>query len=268
MTSGAGSTHFVRVGPVRIRTRVVGVGPPLLLIQGIGANLDMWEPLAAQLPRRQLIMYDHPGTGGSGPPWLPATMAHNAWIANRVLHKLNYRTVDVLGYSWGGLVAQQLALQHPRAVGRLALVCTTLGWGGVPPPVRVARRMITPRRYYSRRYFRQVAPTIYGGEFRANPSLADQEFGHRLAHPPTGLGYLCQLTAAVTYSSLPALPLIKAPTLVLAGDDDPVVPSINAWLLASLLRHGRLHTMAGAGHLLLVDRAAEAARVIDRFLEG
>lgn len=268
MTTPEGVTRFVRVGPLRIRTRVTGEGEPLLLIQGIGGNLDMWRPLTANLPGRQLVMYDHPGTGGSGQPWLPATMAHNAWIASRVLRALNLGTVDVLGYSWGGLVAQHLAFQHRWAVRRLVLVSTTVGWGGALPAFRVVRRMITPRRYYSRSYFRQVAPIIYGGEFRTDRTLADVEFDNRLTHPPTGLGYLCQLAAAATYSSIPALTLIGAPTLVLAGDDDPVVPSMNARLLASLLPRGSVHVMAGAGHLLLVDRVGEAARVIEGFLSA
>ena len=256
----------VRIGPMRLRVRVVGDGPPLLLLMGIGGNLDMWEPLAAELPGRQLVMYDHPGTGGSSNPWLPATMAHNAWVAHRVLRSLGYGTVDVLGYSWGGLVAQHLAVQHPRVVRRLVLACTTVGWGGRLPPLGVAAKMLGPRRYYSRSYFRQIAASIYGGEFRTDPQLVDREFGHRLTHPPSRLGYLAQLAAAVSYSSLPIVPLIGAPTLVLAGDDDPIVPVANARLLAGLLRRGRLHVEPGGGHLLLVDRARPMAALIDDFL--
>jgi pimeloyl-ACP methyl ester carboxylesterase len=266
MTRWAHETAHVRVGPMRLRVRVTGDGPPLLLLMGLGGNLDMWEPLAAELPGRQLVMFDHPGTGGSTNPWLPATMAHNAWLANRVIRALGHRTVDVLGYSWGGLVAQHLAAQHRASVRRLVLACTTIGWGGCPPPLRVAAMMATPRRYYSRSYFRRVAPTLYGGRFRTDRSLADHEFGHRLTHPPTGLGYLAQLGAAVSYSSLPVLPLISAPTLVLAGDDDPIIPSCNPRLLASLLRRGRLEVIPGGGHLLLLDRSRDAAAAIESFL--
>jgi poly(3-hydroxyoctanoate) depolymerase len=253
VTRSGGEIEHVRIGPVRVRIRAVGDGEPLLMLMGIGGNLGMWEPLAAELTGRRLIMFDQPGTRGSSGPWLPATMAHNAWFASRVLRALDVPRADVLGYSWGGLVAQQLAFQHRSMVRRLVLACTTVGWGGRWPPAGVARRMLTPRRYYSREYFREVAPTIYGGEFRRNTALAV-------------LGYAAQLCAAMTYSSLPALPLISAPTLVLAGDDDPVVPHFNYRLLARLLPNARLHVMSGAGHLLLLDRPSEAAALIEAFL--
>jgi poly(3-hydroxyoctanoate) depolymerase len=233
---------------------------------GIGGNLDMWAPLQAELPGRRLIMFDQPGTRDSSGPWLPATMAHNAWLASRVLRSLGIRRADVLGYSWGGLVAQQLAFQHRSLVRRLVLACTTVGWGGRLPPVRVARRMITPRRYYSRQYFREVAPTIYGGAYRTSVDLADHEFTKRASHPPSVLGYTAQLCAALTYSSLPALPLISARTLILAGDDDPLVPQVNQRMLACLLPHAHLQVMPGAGHLLLLDRPADAAALIEAFL--
>jgi pimeloyl-ACP methyl ester carboxylesterase len=265
MTAAARTDHL-HIGPFRLRARVVGDGPPLLMLMGIGGNLDMWEPLAAELPDRKLIMFDHLGTRGSSGPWLPPTMAHNAWLATRVLHAVGERRADVLGYSWGGLVAQQLAIQHRRSVRRVVLACTTVGWGGQFPSLGVMRRMVTPRRYYSRKYFREVAPDLYGGRFRSDPSLVDRDFGHRMAHPPSALGYAAQLTAAATYSSIPGLPFTSSPTLVLAGDDDPIVPSINPRLLATLLRRGELYVMPGAGHLLLVDRAPEAGRVIDEFL--
>jgi len=264
----ADETAHVRIGPLRVRTRSIGDGDPLLLLMGIGGNLDMWAPLQAELPGRRLIMFDQPGTRGSSGPWLPATMTHNAWFASRVLRALGIRRADVLGYSWGGLVAQQLAFQHRSMVRRLVLACTTVGWGGRLPPVGVARRMITPRRYYSREYFREVAPHIYGGAYRTDHDLADREFASRASYPPSVLGYTSQLCAALTYSSLPALPLISAPTLVLAGDDDPIIPHINQRLLTCMLPDARLHVIPRAGHLLLLDRPADAAALIETFLSA
>jgi len=151
MITGEAETTFVNVGPTRVRVRVTGEGPPLLLIMGIGGNLDMWDPLVARLPGRQLVMFDFPGTGGSGASWMPPTMPADALFTRMLVRKLGYGRMDVLGYSWGGLLAQALAIQHASTVRRLVLAGTTFGLGGLPPGPLVAARMLTPRRYYSAR---------------------------------------------------------------------------------------------------------------------
>ncbi len=245
---------------------MAGTGPPLLMIMGIGGNLHMWEPLAEHLTKRELIMFDFPGTGGSGPSFLPPTMAANALFTNLLLRKLDYGRIDVLGYSWGGVLAQQLAIQHPRSVRRLVLASTTVGLGGLPPGPMVSARMMTPRRYYSRSYFTKIAPEIYGGRYRCNPSLVNAEVNRRVGRPPSVWGYTSQLAAIMSYSSLPGLPLVVAPTLILAGDDDPIVANLNPRLLARFLRYSTLRVMPGSGHLVLVDSPEIVAPMIEEFL--
>jgi poly(3-hydroxyoctanoate) depolymerase len=252
----------VSVGPTRVRVRTVGSGPPLLMIMGLGGNLDMWAPLAKRLTGRQLIMFDFPGTGGSGMSCLPPTMGANALFTRWLLGRLGYDRIDVLGYSWGGVLAQHLAIQHPRTVRRLILAGTTFGVGGIPPGPRVAARMLTPRRYYSRDYFTKVAPEIYGGRFRHDDVLVNDEANRRIGRPPGIAGYTAQLIAVMGYSSLPGLPFISAPTLILAGDDDPIVAIANQKMLARFIRHSRLHIVPGAGHLLLLDSPDVAAPLI------
>jgi len=259
-------TSFVHVGLTRVRIRIVGEGKPLLMIMGIGGNLDMWEPLAGRLPGRQLIMFDFPGTGGSGGAHWPPTMGANAWFTRSLLRTLDLGRVDVLGYSWGGVLAQHLALQHPKSVRRLVLAATTVGLGGVPASPRVTARMLTPRRYYSREYFSKIAPDIYGGRFRNNPQLTNAEANRRIAHPPGLAGYAGQLLALAGYSTIPGLPFITAPTLIIAGDDDPIVPAANQRILARLIRDARLHMVPGAGHLFLFDSPELAAPLISDFL--
>jgi pimeloyl-ACP methyl ester carboxylesterase len=259
-------TETVRVGPTSIRVRQVGEGPPLVLLMGIGANLDMWQPLLAHLPDRHLIMFDFPGTGGSGPSWLPPTMGCNALLVRLLLRKLGIGRADVLGYSWGGLLAQHLAVQHPGAVRRLVLAATTVGLGGVPPSPEVAARMVTPRRYYSRSYFRDVAPTIYGGRYRNDPAMVEEHAARRVGRPPSIWGYALQLAALSGYSTLPGLPFISAPTLILAGDDDPIVSSHNPRLINRFVRRSRLELIPGAGHLLLIDSPDVVGPLIEGFL--
>jgi pimeloyl-ACP methyl ester carboxylesterase len=256
----------VRVGPTRVRVEVVGSGPPLLMIMGIGGNIDMWAPLVGQLPGRTLVMFDFPGTGSSGMSFLPPTMGWNAVLVRRLIAKLGFSAVDVLGYSWGGLLAQHLAAQHRGAVRSVVLAATAVGVGGVPPPPQVFAAMLTPRRYYSAAYFRKVAPRIYGGRYRTDPDLVAEHAGSRLGRPPSPAGYVAQLAAVSGYSTLPLLPLIRARTLVLAGEDDPLAPARNARLLARGIRGAELEIIPGAGHLLLVDSPEIVGPRIDRFL--
>lgn len=259
-------TFYVNVGPTRIRVRTVGAGAPLLLIMGIGGNLDMWQPLTGALGERQVIMFDFPGTGNSSLSWLPPTMGFNALMVRLLLGRLKLADVDVLGYSWGGILAQHLAIQHPASVRRLVLVATTVGLGGKPPPLDVASRLLTPRRYYSRSYFRNVAPSLYGGRYRSDPTMVESHAAQRTGRPPSPIGYLAQLTALAGYSTLPGLPFIKARTLVLAGGDDPIVDTLNPRLIARTIRHSELRILPDAGHLLLVDSPDIAAPLIDEFL--
>jgi pimeloyl-ACP methyl ester carboxylesterase len=263
---GGTHTSFVRVGPTRVRVRTSGDGPPLLLVMGIGGNLDMWGPLLPHLQGRELVMFDFPGTGNSGLPWMPPMMAGNAWFVNRLIVALGYRRIDVLGYSWGGLLAQHLAFQHPRSVNRLVLAATTFGLGARPPGPLVLSRMLTPKRYYSRAYFSRIAPDLYGGRYRDDPKLVNSDARRRVGRPPSMYGYLTQVAAVTGYSTLPGLRFIGAPTLIIAGDDDPLAPAVNAKVMARLIRHSELHILEGAGHMLLFDSPELTTPLIDRFL--
>jgi poly(3-hydroxyoctanoate) depolymerase len=268
---GARSGHtehaYLRLGPHRVRVEIAGNGPPLLLIMGLGGNLEMWRPLRAMLPDRQLIAFDAPGTGGSSTPSLPLTIPDHAALASRLLRQLGYEQVDVLGVSWGGVVAQQLAIARRRRVRRLILASTVPGVTAVPGRPWVLGRMLTPMRYYSRSYFEKVAPTIYGGRARRDPAYLQSEAPLRLARPPSLRGYLGQILAISTFTTLPLLPRIKAPTLIVTGDDDPLVPLVNARVMANLIPDARLHVVRGGGHLVLFDTPAEVGAVLRSFLD-
>jgi pimeloyl-ACP methyl ester carboxylesterase len=137
-------------------------------------------------------------------------------------------------------------------VRRLVLAGATFGLGALLPGPRVSARMLKPRRYCSRSYFTKIAPEIYGGRFRTEPGLATEEVTRRIGRPPGYLGYTAQMLAITGYSTLPGLPFITARTLILAGDDDPIVPSPNQRVLARCIKNSQLHVIPG--------RAPAAAR--------
>jgi poly(3-hydroxyalkanoate) depolymerase len=264
--SAAPATRFVVVDGLRLRVRVEGSGDPLLLVMGLGGNVEMWGPLVAAMDGRQTIAFDAPGTGESDLPRRPLGMGGLAGLVAKLLDELGYDRVDVLGVSFGGAVAQQLAIQHQERVRRLILAATTYGLGAIPGNPLTLAILLTPLRYYSRSYFELVSPYLYGraGE---DQRLVHQQALARLQRPPSLLGYYLQMAALTGWTSLPFLRRIRQPTLVMGGSDDRIVPMINARVLRRLIPDARLYVVDGGGHLFLLDRARESAEAITGFLD-
>jgi poly(3-hydroxyalkanoate) depolymerase len=253
--------HEVRVS-VRPGT---GSGPPLVLCNGIGASLDLLQPFVDAVdPRIEVIRFDVPGVGGSPAPKVPYTFATLACFVTTLISRLGHDRFDVLGISWGGGLAQQLAFQNPRRCRRVVLVSTGTGMLMVPARFGVLSRMLTPRRYRDPDYARAIAPELYGGRMRRRPG----EVRHVVYEPERlgpKAGYYLQLLAGLGWSSLPALPLIRQPTLILAGNDDPMIPLINARIMSTLLPDASLHVYDD-GHLGLITAADELGPLVSRFL--
>jgi len=258
----------IDVGDQRLRIGIrhgTGEGPPLLLCNGIGASIELVEPFIAALDGVETIVFDAPGVGGSPRPALPYRFWNLACLVVRLLDQLGYLEVDALGVSWGGGLAQQFAIQHPSRCRKLILAATSAGALMIPGRPSIISKLLSPRRYLDPSYLARIAPEIYGGEYRHNPDLARSYAYERQAGQPNWLGYYYQLFAALGWTSLPWLPLLRQPTLILAGNDDPIAPVINARILASLIPQAQLHVI-DSGHLFLVTRAQEIAPVIKQFL--
>lgn len=264
----------VRIGRQQLR---VGIRPasgnrslreetrrPLLAFNGIGANLELVGPFLAELDGIEALVFDVPGAGQSPPPKGPYRLFWVAKIAARLLDFLGYAQVDVLGVSWGGGLAQQFAIQYPARVRRLILAATAMGgMTMVPGRLSVLWKMVSPRRYTDRGYMRRVAPDIYGGELRRSPQAIELFARHARGGDPRGYRY--QMFAMLGWSSLPWLWRIHHRTLILVGNDDPIVPLINGRIQALLMRNARLHVV-NDGHLFLLTDAHRVAPVIRDFL--
>lgn len=252
------------------RTLRVGVRPgdrsraPLLLFNGIGANIELVEPFLDALPGPEVIVFDVPGVGGSPAPTLPYRPWMLAGLSARLLEELGHEQVDVLGVSWGGALAQQFAFQHARHCRRLVLAATSPGHLMIPGKLGVLLRMASPRRYKDPEYMRRLAGEIYGGALRRSPELVREHLRH--VRWQSEYGYYLQLLAAFGWSSLPWLPLLRQPTLVMVGTDDPLVPVANGRILARLIPNARLVSLDD-GHLFLVTSAAESGRIVAEFLQ-
>lgn len=254
------------VGDQKLRYAVRTGDParcPLLIFNGLGANIELALPFIKALSDTPVVIFDVPGVGGSPTPRMPYRPSSVARLADELLDQLGYGTVDVLGVSWGGAIAQQFALQHASRCRRLVLAATSPGALMVPAHPTVLLRMATPRRYIDREHAQRIAGDVYGGAFRANPQLVADTFRH-VRFSSRG-GYFLQLAAMFGWTSLPWLCLLKQPTLVMAGADDPIVPLANARILQSLIPDARL-AILDCGHLFLVTRAEETARAVESFL--
>lgn len=264
------STHLRRVTVLGHEVRVsvrpsTGAGPPLVICNGIGASLEVLDPFVDALdPRIAVVSFDVPGAGGSPTPRLPYNFPMLACFLGGLLDRLGYDEFDVLGISWGGGLAQQAAFQHPRRCRRLVLVSTATGSLMIPANPWVLGKMVTPRRYRDPDYARSIAAQLYGGRLRDEPELA-RTLLHEHSRIGSRCGYLLQLLAGVGWTSLPGLPFIRQPTLILAGSDDPIIPLVNARIMARLLPDATLH-LYDDGHLGLLTQAHELAPVVTDFL--
>ncbi len=266
--STIGEGRYVTAGGQRIRVNVrQGTGVPLVLCNGIGASLEVLDPLVEQMdPELTVVRFDVPGTGGSPTSLAPYGLPYLAWVLGRVLSKLGIGVVDVLGLSWGGGLAQQFAFQNPRRCRRLVLVATGTGALMVPAHPRVLAKMLTPRRFSDPDYAASIAGDLYGGTVRAHGEDVARLFVRQL-HAGSKIGYLHQLLAGAVWTSLFALPAVRQETLIVAGTDDPIIPVVNAHIMNALLPHSRLYLHSG-GHIDLVHNAAELAPVIEKFLRA
>jgi poly(3-hydroxyalkanoate) depolymerase len=271
MTRDIRGTVLVGRVELHIDVRAAGEGPPLLLCNGIGANLELLEPfvdaLAVQPGRRiPTIRVDVPGTGGSPTTRRPLRMRELASLLGDLVGQLGYDRVDILGISWGGALAQEFAHRNADLCRRAVLCATSMGMVMVPARPRVLLSLASPLRYLRPSRIGELGARIYGGGFGDDPELIARFAGATRAPDPCG--YYWQIAAGLGWTSAHYLPRLRQPVLLIAGDDDPIIPLANARMMAALLRNGTTHIVRGGGHLSLLTHAAELVPLVHRFLSG
>jgi poly(3-hydroxyoctanoate) depolymerase len=229
-------THLLSLSGRRIAVRVEGEGDPLLLLNGMTRPLQSWDPFTRELYGRKVISFDTPGVGGSPTLLRPLSIAELAAMAISVLDAVGVDAIDVLGYSHGGAVAQQIAHDFPNRVRRLILVSTSCGMGATPGTGGAILRGL-------------------GGPVEGN------------AWPiPDLLGMFWQSLAVSAWSSIPFLGTIEAPTLVVCGTRDRVVPPSNSTVLARRIPGATLRMLPGGHDVQRGESATELAAIVEDFL--
>ncbi|MFI6367657.1 alpha/beta fold hydrolase [Nocardia sp. NPDC050630] len=259
-------TSQINVCGLHVAVDVRGSGQPVLLINGLGGTLGLWQALHPDLTDFEVISFDAPGVGRSTTPRNVYSMSDLAQFVTRLLDTLGYDTVDVVGHSFGGALAQQLAHQAPERIRRIALVTTTCGWGGVPGTLPSALMALTPFRLWSKRMYTATVPLL-AGRHNAEADLLRAFAAERLRARPSIRGYSNQLLAGWTWTSLPWLASIEHPVLVVAASNDRLLPLANSQILATNLPNARIFVFEG-GHYLLLNQESGAGAAIADFIRS
>ena len=246
--------------------------PPLLLISGITDYVRKCDWQRAELARDYyVIAFDNRGAGQSTTPSLGYTTADMAGDAVAVLDTLGIAAAHVFGFSLGGMIALQLVLNYPQRVRRLVLGCTTAGgrltaW----PDARVLQAQASPNGSGDRRrdFFDGVWISVSDKTRQDDPDLIARLADIAAANPQTSAGYAGQLQAVMRHDVADRLGEITAPTLVMHGTDDRLIPPDNGRLLAEHIPGARFILYPDAGHLFFIERAAEVNRDIRAFLNN
>jgi pimeloyl-ACP methyl ester carboxylesterase len=266
--SGASGLATTLDGRTRLHWEATGDGEPVLLIMGMGLSGGAWWRTVPVLARRlRVITFDNRGVGRSRAFSYAYTTEAMADDAATVLDAVGVQRAHVYGISLGGMVAQALALRHPERVHSLVLGATS------PGGPRAARPSAEVGAFFRRRLgmapedaARESVPINYGPRCRAEHfERIEEDLAQRLAHPFSERAYRAQLFAAAWHNCLGALPRIAAPTLVVHGALDRVIPVANAHLIADHIPGARLRILDEAGHLYPTE-APEVDEAIARFL--
>jgi pimeloyl-ACP methyl ester carboxylesterase len=266
-------TRYARNGELRIAYELRGKlhwrRPWLVLIQGMGLDRSGWGPVLRKLRRHfRLALVDNRGSGRSGPPTASFDVADMAGDVVAVLDEAEIRTAHVMGVSLGGMVAQELAVDHPERVDALVLVSTTPGWPFAYPMPPALLRLIAAaagmtREVALRRHV-ENALSVRGGERQSR--LADRLVELQRSRPAAPGVWRAQASAGARYTGMLRQTRIRARTLVLQGAADTVVDPRNAKLLADRIPGAQLVIFPELGHLLFWQDPDGCASVVTTFL--
>jgi pimeloyl-ACP methyl ester carboxylesterase len=250
----------IEIQGLRLNVSIRGNGPPLLMINGLGGLICSFDPLRAKLKDYQTITLDVPGIGKSQRPPSPLRMPKHADILAELLDTLGLDQVDVFGVSWGGALAQELALRHPGRVRRLILAATSAGPVLLMSPGELLSFFTTSKKAPDSQGLPQI-----GHRRNSMRSLLKVGGVHRMVSL-NSRSYYHQMMAILGWTSLTRLRRLRSPTLIIAGEHDPVTRLYNSRILHRIIRRSELAILPDEGHFFLVTSATETAGLVRRFL--
>ena len=256
---------FVENQGARIHWDEQGEGAPLLLIMGLGYASTLWHRTRPVLSQHfRTIAFDNRGVGLSDVPPGPYSIATMASDAAAVLDAAGIARAHIFGVSMGGMIAQEFALQYPARTHSLILGCTLAGG---PLAVHAKSNVIDAlfgRGMTPAQARVAILPFIYDAS--TPPERIEEDIGVRQSWLPTPEGYMAQLQGILAWESYSRIAQITAPTLIIHGKSDALVPCGNGELIAKRIPGAKLVLLDHASHLFLTDKTEVAHREILEFL--
>jgi pimeloyl-ACP methyl ester carboxylesterase len=246
-----------------------GEGQPLLLISGLGDDLDVWgSQLPAFARKHRVITFDNRGSGRTDAPDAPYSIRMMAEDTVGLMNALGIEKAHVLGVSMGGYIAEELAITYPGCVASLVLATTSVG----PYLVKIsilqawAREALRDMRPLT--FFQIMLPFMFNDRSFEAPGVLEMAVGTIAGHSSTPPHILArQMTACVEHDARDRIGRVTAPTLVLAGKEDPFVPFSLSEELAASIPNARLRVLDGGGHGFNGATADKFNRAVLEFLE-
>jgi pimeloyl-ACP methyl ester carboxylesterase len=260
----------IKAGEINLEYFIDGSGPPLLMIMGFGGSASSWgEPFVKELGRHfTTIRLSNRGTGLSDKPSEAFTIRTMADDTVNLLDALKIDRPHVLGISMGGMIAQELAINYPQRVNGLALGCTTTGPAhGVTASTETMTLMAPQPGMTPAEMYRKAWPALCSPKFiESGVNFLEQMLNEGLSRPTPLQTIGQQMGAIMQHNTYDRLPQIKAPTLVIHGDVDLLVPSENANVLAKQIAGVEQKWVPGAAHMFFWEQPEASAKVITEFL--
>jgi len=260
---------ITKVGEINVEYYVEGNGPPLLMIMGFAGQAASWgEPFLSEMRKRfTVIRFSNRGTGQSGAA-AAITVPLMAEDAAGLMRELGIEKAHVFGISMGGMIAQELVLNHPAQVQGLVLGCTNCGPAhSVQVPAELMSKfgamMNLPVEERIRQFWQMTVTTEFVE--RAQEFL-DGIMAMALATPTPWQTFGLQFAAIQAFDSYERLPQVQAPTLIIHGNRDALVPVENADVLQQRIGGARVRIIEGAGHCFFWEKPEESAQAIVEFL--
>jgi len=246
-----------------------GQGEPLVMIMGLSANVDWWDPVIVERlsKRYQLLLFDNRGAGRTEKPQMTYTIALMAQDTVELMTQVGIEKAHILGVSMGGMIAQELALHYPERVNKLILACTNCGGTQsiVAPPDVIG--LFTNRTGTPDEIKQRMFKVLFPDEYIANHADQLEQLWLRAIRAPIPTDALLrQLEAIQTFSTYDRLDQIQAPTLVMTGDQDILVPPKNAEIIAGRIPGARLEIFEGGGHGFTGQFPDKFCQVVEEFL--
>lgn len=250
---------------------IIGKGEPLVMIRGLGSNVDHWYEQAPVLSKKyQLLVFDNRGIARSSDPGGPFSSRDMANDTVALMEKVGIQSAHVLGYSMGGMVAQEMALNYPEKVNGLILVATDCG---------ITQR-IKARPEASRLFSQMVAlgtaeaklaaaACLYAKQtFESKTEVIERHNEVSMRFPASPDMMSRQWEAITQHDACGRLQNISSPTLTLTGSEDVLIPPENAKMMAEKIPDARTMAIDNGGHLFLIEQPQQFNTAVIEFLDG